>query len=77
MTNDCNYRIGNHYRIFTVAYISALLGLLSYATTKLGPHVAVTSYNRYWLRHWWVSVAWVRKRIIPSCIDDIIHTMYE
>jgi len=29
MTSDCNYGIGNYYRIFTVAYICALLGLLT------------------------------------------------
>jgi len=77
MTNDCNYGIGNHYRIFIVAYICALLGLLSYTTAKLGPHVAVTSYYRYWLRHWSVSEALAKKCIIPSSIDYITHTMSE
>ena len=77
MTNDYNYGIGNHYRIFTVAYICALLGLLSYTIAKMGPHVAVTSYYRYCLRHWLVSEALVRKCIIPSSIDYITHTMSE
>jgi len=68
---------GSNFRIFTVAYICALLCLVSYTTAKLGPHAAVTWYYRYWLRYWWVSVACVRKCIISSCIVHITHSTSE